>query len=140
MTLSFGALSWRRHTAKGENPVPCGDCAACCRDLHAVLDPTVDRVAYTVEVLPDGRYALARKPDGTCLYLDGHRCGIYAQRPAVCRGFDCRALLVADRHDPLHVWDAATKKFAIVCKEPGDAAYLARVRARGALSLSEALA
>lgn len=37
------------------------------------------------------RYTLARRRDGTCLYLDGeNRCSIYENRPEVCRKYTCK--------------------------------------------------
>jgi hypothetical protein len=38
------------------------------------------------------RFRLARKPDGSCVYLDDRsRCSIYPSRPAVCRNFTCES-------------------------------------------------
>lgn len=36
---------------------------------------------------------LKHKPNGECVYLDDKGCTIWEQRPAVCRTFDCRALV-----------------------------------------------
>lgn len=33
---------------------------------------------------------LVRRPDGSCVHLDGGRCTVYEHRPAVCRRYDCR--------------------------------------------------
>lgn len=37
-------------------------------------------------------YSIRREADGWCTHLDraGGGCGVYAQRPAACRAFDCR--------------------------------------------------
>lgn len=36
------------------------------------------------------RYVLAKKEDGSCVYLDpNNRCGIYERRPRACRDFQC---------------------------------------------------
>ena len=37
-------------------------------------------------------YMIARGADHYCAHLDRetHRCGVYAQRPIPCRGYDCR--------------------------------------------------
>ena len=39
---------------------------------------------------PD-RAMLAHKPNGDCVYLGDHGCGIWSERPWLCRDFDCRA-------------------------------------------------
>jgi len=38
----------------------------------------------------DGLY-LAKRDDGSCLYLEDGQCSIYDRRPATCSGFDCRS-------------------------------------------------
>lgn len=35
-------------------------------------------------------YVIARGADGYCTHHDGRGCGVYDQRPAVCRTYDCR--------------------------------------------------
>lgn len=135
--IAYGALSWYRQSKKGTNSVPCGDCSACCSQLHAPIDPTVDRGSYTVTRNDDGSFELARQANGYCIYLSDGHCEIYEHRPLVCRTFDCRALLAADIHEPLHVWDAATKKFQIIAKEPGDAAFLAGLRSTAATLIAQ---
>jgi Fe-S-cluster containining protein len=73
------------------------DCAArlplcrarCCTLTFALsqqdLDERVVRWDY-------GRpYQIGRRDDGWCVHHEGDgRCGVYAQRPAPCRRFDCR--------------------------------------------------
>jgi hypothetical protein len=64
--------------------------AACCRL----------RFALTLQDVEEGRvkwdlgrpYMIRHDPDGYCHHLDRQRqgCGIYEQRPVVCRGYDCR--------------------------------------------------
>ncbi len=36
------------------------------------------------------RVQLAKRPDKSCVYLENDRCGIYDQRPVVCREFQCQ--------------------------------------------------
>lgn len=36
-----------------------------------------------------GANLLAKKTDGSCIYLDGSQCGIHANRPGACRDFFC---------------------------------------------------
>ncbi len=60
----------------------------CCSFTFALsiqdLDERVVRWEY-------GRpYAIAKKQDGSCVHLAETGCDIYAQRPAVCRTYDCR--------------------------------------------------
>ena len=35
-------------------------------------------------------YVIAKKADGSCVHVAAGGCGIYEQRPAVCRQYDCR--------------------------------------------------
>lgn len=39
-----------------------------------------------------GANFLAKKPDGSCIYLEGTQCGIHETRPQVCRDFFCTSL------------------------------------------------
>jgi len=73
----------------------CRECdAACCRGFPTVeLTPdeyvTLERLgAVRLEYLLSGRYYLII--ENGCEFLSGNRCGIYAQRPAICRRFTCR--------------------------------------------------
>ncbi len=72
----------------------CAACdASCCRGFpsveltageYAELERLgAKRLAFTL----DGRFYLLIE-DG-CEFLDGNRCGIYQQRPAICRRFTC---------------------------------------------------
>ena len=82
------------------NVVPCNGCVACCRTQKAPLYPEHgdDVGAYrTVPTLmSDGqtRLMLARKEDGSCVYLGEAGCTIHARAPWVCRRFDCRKLVL----------------------------------------------
>lgn len=77
--------------------VPCNGCTACCRfgliflrpdrgdvvedyQTRLVVNPATDREEL----------ALARKPEGGCVYLDETGCSIHGHAPAVCAEFDCR--------------------------------------------------
>jgi hypothetical protein len=57
--------------------------------------------------------ALARKSDGSCIYLGAEGCKIYEGRPALCRAFDCRAYVLSiwSKLDPFPsdevLWTAA---------------------------------
>ena len=72
----------------------CRDCNAdCCRGFPSVeLTPAEYRVlerlgAVRLEFLLDGRHFLMI--ENGCEFLVGNRCGIYEQRPAICRRFTC---------------------------------------------------
>jgi hypothetical protein len=72
-----------------ENRIP--QCrAACCRLSFALSQQDVEegRVKWDL----GHPYMIRRASDGYCHHLDRHRmgCGIYNQRPVVCRGYDCR--------------------------------------------------
>jgi len=64
--------------------------AACCRLNFALTRQDVEegRVKWDF----GHPYMIRRAPDGYCHHLDrqGMGCGIYNQRPVVCRGYDCR--------------------------------------------------
>jgi Putative zinc- or iron-chelating domain len=93
----------------GAVAVPChAGCSACCRGPFVQLTPDEAQRFPAVEI--DGGLWLAKKGDGSCVYLDAKgRCSIYADRPRSCRRFDCRviALLRLRRDDlaePLERW------------------------------------
>jgi hypothetical protein len=63
-----------------------------------------DAANYKTELTPYGmKLKQKQKPDGSCIYLDDHKCSIWPNTPAVCRAFDCRADVRAGLHvrDPL---------------------------------------
>lgn len=80
--------------------VPCNGCTACCKaslfKVSVFLHADEDAAAYkTVKVDGDQRPALARAPNGDCVYLGQTGCTIWNVAPFApreCRGFDCRAL------------------------------------------------
>jgi Fe-S-cluster containining protein len=66
----------------------CG--AACCKLPFALSREDVHEGVLRWDL---GRpYMIAQGPDHTCVHLDREtrRCGVYAQRPIPCRGYDCR--------------------------------------------------
>lgn len=64
--------------------------AACCR-LSVLLSPQ-DLAEGIVSWDPRRRYFNSQEADGSCVHLErpGCRCSIYANRPGVCRVYDCR--------------------------------------------------
>lgn len=84
--------------------VPCNGCTLCCeRDavfLHPEHgdDPTAFETIEATHPLTGKRgLMLKRGDDGvSCFYLEkGVGCRTYANRPAMCREFDCRALFLS---------------------------------------------
>lgn len=65
--------------------VPCNGCRACCIGWDVNLQPSDDRDQYDHV---DG--VLAKKPDGSCVYLGPQGCTIHERAPYVCQRFDCR--------------------------------------------------
>lgn len=90
-----------------ERAVPCGTCTLCCKGEAIVLHPEdgdkpSDYETITVPHPLYGHPVFMIKPrsetDTTCRYLVPFGCSIYAKRPVLCRGFDCRKLAAsADR-------------------------------------------
>lgn len=75
-----------RH-AKGK--AHCAICDAVCCRLVVVLEPEDDIPAHLTAQLPQGHRVMAHADDGWCVAMDRSRmnCGIYENRPAVCRRF-----------------------------------------------------
>ena len=77
----------------------CTTCQAVCCRLTVILQPE-DRVpAHLTAYTPEGLHVMRRGADGWCVALNGTRmnCGIYENRPSVCRRFVmngpyCRAI------------------------------------------------
>lgn len=75
--------------------VPCAElmplCQARCCTLHAPLSRQ-DLDERIVEVDWAAPYHLRRGDDGYCVHHEaGHGCSVYANRPAICRSYDCRS-------------------------------------------------
>ncbi len=74
--------------------VACGSCVACCRRENVLVAVTYgdnpNDFVVEKEVRP-GVFAVASQSNGDCHYLDpATGCRIYANRPMMCRSFDCR--------------------------------------------------
>ncbi|MCF7751186.1 YkgJ family cysteine cluster protein [Bacillus subtilis subsp. subtilis] len=77
----------------------CSSCDAQCCRLTAVLGASEQVPAHLTIEMPGGLRAMAKGEDGWCVALDRVRmnCGIYDDRPLVCRRFKmggpyCRAI------------------------------------------------
>lgn len=90
--------------------VPCNGCTACCRGELVVICEEIDgdpgkwdTVALAecgeAGVLANemmhgfGDLRVLRQVEGACVYLGDQGCTIYERRPAMCRSFDCRAMV-----------------------------------------------
>jgi Fe-S-cluster containining protein len=78
------------HPVRGhEAHVDCGTCRACC---HQTVVVSEGEYGYETDTIPTPfgvLEILKQKPDGSCIYLTEAGCGIYHNRPACCRVFDC---------------------------------------------------
>ena len=68
----------------------CSGCTAQCCRLTAVLAPSECVPSNLTTEIADGVLAMAKSADGWCVALDRESmsCGIYAERPQVCRRFE----------------------------------------------------
>lgn len=79
--------------------VPCNGCTACCKNDLIFLSPQMGDRPETYLTMPatnplTGQSGLAlQKGDRGCVYLGEAGCTIHDRVPAVCRTFDCRAML-----------------------------------------------
>jgi hypothetical protein len=132
----FGALAWYRrwHRAQKHHEtvaVPCGDCHLCCRSYTKIYVQPSDHIPAEDTEKKDGVTVLRRHEDGSCVYLVAGKCSIYHNRPASCRVYDCRELLVtsfvgANEHD---IGTNAIERFGRpLLKEPDDGAFLVAVK------------
>ena len=86
MTIANPAIPLVRAT------VPCNGCRACCTsDLIRLVPEYGDNPAsYLTTTDSQGVSALARQPNGHCIYLGADGCTIHERAPAMCKAFDCR--------------------------------------------------
>lgn len=81
-----------------EADVPCGDCIGCCVSSYPIPLRPEDRKAraevpeqYLLGHSAQGqRWLMGFRDDGSCPFMEGGKCGIYADRPQTCRDYDCR--------------------------------------------------
>ena len=87
---------------QGERDVPCNGCTACCRaefiQLHPECGDDISKYITEPAINPFTRepvLMLKHKPNnGACIYLGETGCTIHAERPYICRSFDCRLLFL----------------------------------------------
>lgn len=81
-----------------ERKLNCGTCTACCRNnpgifLHPQDGDIPENYVWVSQYNPlRGELGMLvdTKENGDCIYLTDKGCGIYSERPAVCRSYDCR--------------------------------------------------
>lgn len=76
-----------------ERVIDCTGCRApCCKQFKVPLTPIESRtLPMDPEEWRGGAAILAKKPDGSCIYLTpANRCGIWARRPLTCIEYTCR--------------------------------------------------
>jgi Fe-S-cluster containining protein len=75
--------------ARIDPAVSCSACDAVCCRLTVLVMPEDDVPRHLVERNIDGLEVMARDEEGWCAAIDHHhmRCGIYEQRPGICRRF-----------------------------------------------------
>jgi len=97
----FDKKRLKRHGFLSDQPVDgsenCKDCDAdCCRGFPSVKltaeeYSTLERLgAVRLQFLLNGDHYLLIEHG--CEFLENNRCGIYSQRPLVCRRFSCREI------------------------------------------------
>lgn len=95
---TFGSIMLRHPTrhpdtaqsvASTEDKADCSLCDAVCCRLIVILEPGDDIPAHLTTPRPEGTRAMAHHEDGWCVAMDRvhMNCGIYENRPAVCRRF-----------------------------------------------------
>jgi Fe-S-cluster containining protein len=80
----------------------CNGCGLCCKlflinlskeeyqsGKYRIMFEQYGLMADFGEAKKCGANLLAKKDDGSCIYLDGNQCGIHADRPKVCQAFFC---------------------------------------------------
>jgi prolipoprotein diacylglyceryltransferase/Fe-S-cluster containining protein len=95
MGVSVDSVERDKYTVESTVEIDCGSrlhlCKAACCKLHFALSR--QDVAEGIVRWDFGQpYRIARGADGYCVHLDrtSKSCGIHANRPTTCRGYDCR--------------------------------------------------
>jgi Fe-S-cluster containining protein len=95
MAVAMQEFPVSKYEFRGGPEIDCEDrlplCkASCCKLPLALSKEDVQEGIVRWEL---GRpYMIAQTPEHYCVHLDteSHHCGVYAQRPIPCRGYDCR--------------------------------------------------
>lgn len=83
------APAYEADDARIDPAVSCSACDAVCCRLTVLVMPEDDVPRHLVERDPHGLEVMARDEEGWCVAMDHQhmRCGIYEQRPGICRKF-----------------------------------------------------
>jgi Fe-S-cluster containining protein len=83
------APAYGEDDARIDPGVSCGACDAVCCRLTVLVMPEDDVPRHLVERDIHGLDVMARDEEGWCMAIDHQhmRCGIYEQRPGICRKF-----------------------------------------------------
>jgi len=94
-----------RAVLRGEQDadVPCGTCVGCCVSSYPIPLRPEDKLARAQvpeqwllgPAEPGERWLMGFREDGSCPFLKGSSCSIYAGRPQTCRDYDCRIYAAA---------------------------------------------
>ena len=72
----------------------CGACRKCCTGHQLIALVEEDNPAnYQCHEYAPGLWAVDHNAEGDCIYLGEKGCTIWGRHPAVCRAFDCAALV-----------------------------------------------
>ena len=132
---AFGEwLAAMRRVLRGEQDadVPCGGCVGCCVSSYPIPLRTEDELARAQ--VPEQwllgparageRWLMGFREDGSCPFLKGNSCSIYAGRPQTCRDYDCRiysaAGLVPDGVRPVIAERVAKWEFVFSSEQERD--------------------
>lgn len=98
-------LAAMRAVLRGERDadVPCGDCVGCCVSSYPIpLRPQDQKARAEVpeqfllgQSAQGQRWLMGFREDGSCPFMNGRKCDIYAHRPQTCRDYDCRIYAAA---------------------------------------------
>lgn len=97
------------HVQIDSDNVPCDGCTICCHNDAVLITPEDYKrhrfmfwrkyIPYDVVSHPyyKGKFMLAHKPNGHCIYLDDADkgeggCSIHECKPTMCKKMDCRAI------------------------------------------------
>jgi len=84
-------------------PLICGNCRECCSHFQRIelTEKEGERFVWYVRPGDHDKVSVAHKPNGECLYLGPCGCTRYADRPEICRIFDCRLMTIMNDPGPL---------------------------------------
>jgi len=87
--VSPGAPAYDSDDGRIDPEISCSRCDAVCCRLTVLVMPEDDVPRHLVDRTAQGLAVMARDEEGWCVAIDHQhmRCGIYEQRPGICRKF-----------------------------------------------------